>query len=129
MTDKPTTATGYDSEYTKLVPDSLAAYLVDGQWLEPVAGRTIDVVNPVNLETIGNVPDWDRSEAALAVPGWPGDRPAPAPRYSHGRGGGARPADACSRAPTSVGRRAWRCAAGPGRVCTRIRRPRAAIRA
>ena len=61
----------------QLVPDSLAANLVDGQWVEPSAGRTIEVANPANLEVIGRVPDRDPSEAALAAaaagraaPGW-----------------------------------------------------------
>ena len=51
----------------QLVPDTLAANLVDGQWVEPAAGRAIEVVNPANLETIGNVPDRSPSEAVLAA--------------------------------------------------------------
>ena len=61
----------------QLVPDSLAANLVDGQWREPAAGRAIEVANPANLEVIGRVPDQDPSEAAAAAeaagraaPGW-----------------------------------------------------------
>ena len=61
----------------QLVPDSLAANLIDGRWVEPAAGRVIEVVNPSNLEVIGRVPDRDPSEAALAAdaagraaPGW-----------------------------------------------------------
>ena len=51
----------------QLVPDSLAANLIDGRWVEPAADRAIEVVNPANLEVIGCVPDRDRSEAALAA--------------------------------------------------------------
>ena len=61
----------------QLVPDSLAANLVDGQWVEPSSNRAIGVANPANLETIGRVPDRDPSEVALAAdaagraaPGW-----------------------------------------------------------
>ena len=50
-----------------LVPDSLAANLVDGQWVEPPAGRAIEVANPANLELVGSVPDRDPPEAALAA--------------------------------------------------------------
>ena len=51
----------------QLVPDSLAANLVDGRWLEPAAERAIAVTNPANLEVVGRVPDLDPSEAALAA--------------------------------------------------------------
>ena len=61
----------------QLVPDSLAANLVDGRWEAPAAGRAIEVVNPASLEIIGRVPDRTPSEAALAAdaagraaPGW-----------------------------------------------------------
>ena len=51
----------------QLVPDSLTANLVDGQWVEATANRVIEVANPANLEVIGCVPDLDPSEAALAA--------------------------------------------------------------
>lgn len=61
----------------QLVPDSLAANLVEGRWTAPAADRAIEVVNPANLEVVGRVPDRDPSEAALAAdaagraaPGW-----------------------------------------------------------
>ncbi len=61
----------------QLVPESLAANLIDGRWVEPAAGRAIEVVNPANREVIGRVPDRDPAEAALpadaaeqAAPGW-----------------------------------------------------------
>ena len=51
----------------QLVPDSLAANLIDGRWVEPAAERAIEVANPANLEIIGRVPDRDPSEAAFAA--------------------------------------------------------------
>ena len=61
----------------QLVPESLAANLVDGRWEAPAADRAIEVVNPANLEVVGRVPDRDPSAAALAAdaagraaPGW-----------------------------------------------------------
>ena len=61
----------------QLVPDSLAANLVDGRWLEPASNRAIGVANPATLEIIGRVPDRDPHEvgaaaeaAGRAAPGW-----------------------------------------------------------
>ena len=51
----------------QLVPDSLAANLVDGEWEEPSSGRAIEVANPASLEVIGRVPDLDPDEAARAA--------------------------------------------------------------
>lgn len=43
------------------------AGLIDGQWTKAVSGRTVDVVNPATQETIGTIPDMDRTETRAAI--------------------------------------------------------------
>lgn len=51
------------------------ACALNGQWVKADSGKTIDVLNPANLERIGSVPDCGRAETArtidAAAAAWP----------------------------------------------------------
>ena len=40
---------------------------INGEWLSAKNGTTFEVFNPANGETIGQVPDGGREDAALAI--------------------------------------------------------------
>lgn len=56
-----------EREITSRVTGRQYRMLIDGKWVSAASGRTLDVVNPANGETIAQVPEGDRTDIERAV--------------------------------------------------------------